>query len=168
MNVHITQEIFSETSAIPVPCNMNFTPLDVAHSMDKTLSIHLRACLSFLLHHLRLFKQLSHSLLMWTPYIWLRLCHPNMNFWTLYTTSKRSYWISKGRYLVSRGRYQISSMILELNLNELEAKVTQTCLDVVPLNDVIYLQFMMDVWLHENGFGPSSILYKSWISCNKK
>ena len=35
VNVHITQEIFSETSAIPVPCNMNFTPLDVAHSMEQ-------------------------------------------------------------------------------------------------------------------------------------
>ena len=74
----------------------------------------------------------------------------------------------KGEVFNLKGEYQILSMILEPNLNKLEAKVTQTCLDVVPLNDIIYLQFMMDVWLHENGFGPSSILYKSWISCNKK
>ena len=53
-------------------------------------------------------------------------------------------------------------------LSKLEAEVTQTCLDVVPLTDVIHLQFMMDVWLHENGFGPSSSSRKSWISCNKK
>lgn len=171
VNAHITQEIFSETLAIPVPCNTNFTPLDVAYCMEqdtlrpfKGLSLVSPSPPEAAQAIVTLPTDVDPLQLTWSA-------PPNYELMDAVHALRKELLDLKGEVLGLKG--EVSDLKHESGtksqqLSKLEAEVTQTRSDVVPLADAIHLRCLMDVWLHENGFGASSGSRKSWISNNKK
>lgn len=95
---------------------------------------------------------------------------PNYEFMNAVHTVRKELSELKGKVSVLEGESRTNSeqiSTLEGKVSELEAEVTQTHLDVVPLADTIHLRCMMDVWVHENGLGPSSGSRTSRIFKNK-
>lgn len=141
VNAQITQQIFSETLAIPISHNDSFTVLDLAHTMENDA--------------LSSFKGIS-------------LVSPSPSEASLVTLPTgledplQLTWA-----LPPDEDVKDTLRMLRKEMMDLKNDMTELRSRVLPLADAIHLRCMLDAWIHENGFGAASGSRPVWLSNNK-
>ena len=172
VEAHVTREIFSESFTVSVPSNTTLTALDVARSMEQEDPLCAFGRLSLVstspseapkpivvLPRSPTGQPDDPLQLTWS-------LPPDQRVLQLLQTLSRRVSHLEGEDKIKARKInnlEDEDKIKARKISDLEDNMAQ----VLPLADAIHLRCLMDVWLHEQGFGPGSGPRKTWMSLNK-
>jgi hypothetical protein len=154
VDARVTQSVFAKTIPVSIPYNTTLTALDVARSMEQEAPLNAFDGLSLVS------PPPSEAL---EPIAVLPGSQPDSLHMTWSLPPDRQAGQLLQTLLDRLSNLEDKSQATDQKISNLEESLAQT----LPLSDAIHLQSLLDVWLHENGYGVTSGSRKTWIENNK-